>query len=517
MDKRSGFWGHSIWIGCAILSAMSCSEGRNFGTRVDGEAGEGSSGLVGPAGAGGAGGFFSSGAGGVSGAVEQGEGGTSPHDRCEVDPCLNGGVCEADEGLPICSCEPTHNGEFCETAVGGCASEPCLNGGTCVAEGDGYSCDCEAGYGGTNCETDIDDCASMPCQNGGQCADGVDTFTCECDSRHTGTTCQYLEVKVVAADFLGGAATEARTLSHDGKVLLMNAEKGTRYDVARMVDFGVTSVLSFPSPYSTGINSGFGLDQGGGIIVGGVEADSGRRDAFKMIGNVFSTLDLSLLGADDTTFAYGVDVSADGSVVIGRLQRGGNGTTSFFCKSGQACREIPVDPAELFRTATAVSGDGTIVVGSTFPPVPDAAPGTAWRWVTSEASAVPLSLPSVSWTFPSALNVSRNGQVIVGQVEINGVAHAARWSGASLTTTDLGTGRAEATSANGSVTVGSDGNVAVVWLGTTRHTLASLLGTNPDLDGVSLTSCVAVSDDGKVVAVTGTVGGVKRALMARLP
>jgi uncharacterized membrane protein len=108
--------------------------------------------------------------------------------------------------------------------------------------------------------------------------------------------------------------------------------------------------------------------------------------------------------------------------------------------------------------------------------------------------------------------------VVVGQVDINGATHAVRWSGSSFTPTDLGTGRAYGTSADGSVTVGVDSsNVPVVWLGTTRQTLASMLGSNPDLNGVTLTALVAVSDDGKVVAGTAKVGGIDRAFMARLP
>ena len=126
-----------------------------------------------------------------------------------------------------------------------------------------------------------------------------------------------------------------------------------------------------------------------------------------------------------------------------------------------------------------------------------------------------------AWTASAANGISRDGKVVVGTATINGVSHAVRWSGASLTPTDLGTGRATATSADGSVTVGVDNsNVPLVWFGTTRKTLASVLsdnGNNPDLNNATLTELVAVSDDGKVVGGTLKVSNLEHAFMARLP
>lgn len=108
--------------------------------------------------------------------------------------------------------------------------------------------------------------------------------------------------------------------------------------------------------------------------------------------------------------------------------------------------------------------------------------------------------------------------MVVGEVAINGASHAVRWSGVDFSPTDLGTGRALATNTDGSVTVGVDNsNVPLVWLGTTRHTLTSLSGNNPDLSGATLRELVAVSDDGKVVGGSVHIGGNQRAFMARLP
>lgn len=177
-----------------------------------------------------------------------------------------------------------------------------------------------------------------------------------------------------------------------------------------------------------------------------------------------------------------------------------------------------MDAGGIVKAANSVNGDGTIVVGYTFPADPNNGIGTAWRWVNTAAKATVLSLGAATWSLPAANSISRNGLVVVGEASINGVSHAVRWSGGSFTPTDLGTGRALGTNADGSVTVGVDNsNVPIVWLGTTRHTLASLLGTNPDLSGATLRELVAVSDDGKVVGGTVRIGGNPRAFMARLP
>jgi uncharacterized membrane protein len=434
-------------------------------------------------------------------------------DDCANDPCKNGGTCTDGVNAFTCSCAPGYTGTTCATNINECANNPCKNGGTCTDGVNAFTCSCKAGYTGSTCETNINECANNPCQNGGTCNDGVNSYTCSCTNRYTGPNCEFLEVKLVPTNFLGGGwATTATALSNDGKVMLLNASKSGSNAIGRLVDFSAANNVSLPAPYSDG--SGFGLDADGATIVGHLFG-SPEDDAFKMVGGITTILDLSpVWGGNGWTSSR--DVSADGSVVVGTFSQGG-GTTAFYCKSGQACREVPIDASGIEKAATAVSGDGTIVVGYTTPADPNFAPATAWRWVTSSAKAVSMTLNSASWTFPRAYGISRNGQVIVGSADINGVTTAVRWSGGSFTPTTLGTGRANATSADGSVTVGVDGAEPIVWLGTTRRTLASLIGTNPDLTGVTIKDLVAVSDDGKVVAATATASGVDRALMIRLP
>jgi probable HAF family extracellular repeat protein len=435
-------------------------------------------------------------------------------DECASNPCKNGAACKDGVNGYTCTCKAGYKGTNCETDIDDCATTPCKNGGTCKDGVNSYMCTCQAGYNGTNCENDIDECAGSPCKNGGSCVNGVNKYTCSCTNRYTGLNCEYLEVKLVPSDYLGGGwATQATAISNDGKVVLLNATKGGDLAIGRLVDFGSANNIPLPPPYLNG--SGFGLNSDGGVITGSFVGEE-HDDAFKMVGGISTILDMVPVGWGANVYATGRDVSADGAVVVGTVWQGG-GYGPFYCKTGQNCREVPVDASGIAKVATAVNGDGSIVVGYTAPADPTVAPGTAWRWVTSAAKAVSLTLGASSWSAPQALGISRNGQVIVGNAAINGVAHAIRWSGGSFTPTDLGTGQANATSSDGSVTVGVDGTTPIVWLGTTRNTLASLLGTNPDLSGATLVDAVAVSDDGKVVAATATVGGVSRALMVRLP
>jgi cysteine-rich repeat protein/probable HAF family extracellular repeat protein len=434
--------------------------------------------------------------------------------------CDTNATCANTAGSRTCTCKAgwSGNGTTC-TDINECATS---NGGcdanaTCTNTAGSRTCACKAGFSGngTTC-TNVNDCASTPCQNGGSCVDGVNAYTCTCTNRYTGAKCEYLEVKLSQANYpSAGYSAVATGLSNDGTVMLVNFTHTTGDSGAgRVVSFGETNHLGFPPPYSEG--SAFGIDEDGGTIAGSVVGES-RNEAFKMVGTSTSVLSLDALwGASSWNTATAV--SADGTTVVGKMSSGG-GTGAFYCRAAQACREIVVTVASwIERPATGVNGDGTVVVGYTYPTDPNVGVGTAWRWVTSATSPTLLTVPSATWSLPRADGVSRNGQVVVGRANINGVSHAVRWSGASFTATDLGLGLARATNSDGSVTVGVDNaNVPIVWLGTTRQTLASLLGTNPDLSGATLVDLVDVSDDGKVVAGTARVGGVDRAFMARLP
>lgn len=446
-------------------------------------------------------------------------------DDCAASPCKNGAACVDGVNAYTCQCKAGYTGATCQTNIDDCAASPCLNGSTCVDGVNAYTCQCKAGYTGSTCQTNINDCSPNPCQNGATCTDGVNAHTCTCTSRYTGPNCEYLEVKL-APDNLSAVAytTKAKALSNDGKVLLFDYSEtsgSANAQIGRLVDFDAANLVYLSAPLSSGYDaSGYGIDNDGATIVGSADSVAdGTYNAFKHVGTTTTILDVS-------SFQYGAaphhasDVSADGTTTIGVFLPGSGVITSFYCKAAQACKDVPVEGTSWLQvSANSVNGDGSVIVGYAYTYTP-ADLGMAWRWVTSTAKGTALSVAGATWTLPRANAVSRDGLVVVGEVQINGVSHAVRWSGASFTPTDLGTGRATGTSADGSVTVGVDNSsVPQVWLGTTatHQTLASLLGTNPDLTGATLTDLVAVSDNGKVVGGTATISGVPHAFMARLP
>lgn len=64
-------------------------------------------------------------------------------------------------------------GAICEIQIDKCQSQPCLNGGRCHAYTDGFTCMCLPGFQGHRCEINTDECQEQPCRNGAPCVDRV--------------------------------------------------------------------------------------------------------------------------------------------------------------------------------------------------------------------------------------------------------------------------------------------------------------------------------------------------------
>ncbi|TRY53945.1 hypothetical protein DNTS_029793 [Danionella cerebrum] len=81
----------------------------------------------------------------------------------ETNPCMNGGVCEIQEGQHKCRCSPTsyngllYGGPYCTVVLLGCEHHWCQNNATCSPYLDKarhrYSCICPQGFAGTKCQT----------------------------------------------------------------------------------------------------------------------------------------------------------------------------------------------------------------------------------------------------------------------------------------------------------------------------------------------------------------------------
>ena len=161
------------------------------------------------------------------------------------------------------------------------------------------------------------------------------------------------------------------------------------------------------------------------------------------------------------------------------------------------------------NNATGVNQNGSVIVGY------DAfSLSVPWKW-TAAAGEVALAQPSDATTGVSVWDVSPNGNTMIGDYYASGSSITLRWTNGAVAA--LGPGAGRATSADGSVVVGSNNGVATVWNSTGAHTVASLLGTTSDLSGWTLEFANDVSDNGKVVVGNGKHNGVSEGWIAHLP
>ena len=134
--------------------------------------------------------------------------------RCEPNPCQNGGTCNPMRDTFNCSCRESRKGILCSECNDGfllspantcvmdrCEPNPCQNGGTCTFMGDNFTCscgeswkgmvcsECNDGFSMTPANTCVNRCDPNPCQNGGTCNPMGDTFNCSCGESSKGMLC----------------------------------------------------------------------------------------------------------------------------------------------------------------------------------------------------------------------------------------------------------------------------------------------------------------------------------------
>jgi uncharacterized membrane protein len=104
----------------------------------------------------------------------------------------------------------------------------------------------------------------------------------------------------------------------------------------------------------------------------------------------------------------------------------------------------------------------------------------------------------------------------VGALATRGGPTALRWTSAAVIS--HGAGEILATNHDASLVVGSNPSGACAWDGSgSVKSMLDVIGATPDTAGWQLSSAVAISDDGKVIAGTGVKDGKYQSWVAHLP
>jgi probable HAF family extracellular repeat protein len=150
--------------------------------------------------------------------------------------------------------------------------------------------------------------------------------------------------------------------------------------------------------------------QDGSVIVG-IGHSAVDAEAFRWTANS-GMVGLGLLSETDYSRAFGV--SGNGTIVVGdSASFSGSGRSEAFHwtqETGMVGLGFLVPPGQTrFTTATAISADGTTIVGQANTPT---SPGVAFKWRDGVMTALP-DLPG-GWESSYAYGVSADGSIIVG-------------------------------------------------------------------------------------------------------
>lgn len=229
------------------------------------------------------------------------------------------------------------------------------------------------------------------------------------------------------------------------------------------------------------------------------------------------------LGAFTAPFpgSFAQAASTNGSVVVGSsFTTAGTGAFRWTASGGMQNLGFLEDFQYRYAEANGVSGDGSVVVGSSAIDAHDPAQGSwmrAYRW--TEAGGM-QNLGTFAGAQYSASNaVSKDGTAIVGYSGSDYLDHAFRWTAAGGMQ-DLGTlvagfsSQARGVSGDGSIVVGTAStagdpfgyaSLAFIWTETGgMQTLGDYLtGIGIDLGGVTFYDAATISADGTTILASG--------------
>ncbi len=249
------------------------------------------------------------------------------------------------------------------------------------------------------------------------------------------------------------------------------------------------------APYSDAMD----ISADGSVVVGYSGIVGGATSAFRWTGGIMSGL--STLGG---TWSAAYGVSADGSTMVGESGITGGGAHHAFRWTSVGGMSSLGTLGGANSEAAGVSANGSVVVGNS--QITGDSAYHAFRWTQATGMS---SLGTLGGTDSWAMGVSADGSVVVGSSHnASGVHRAFRWTGGLMS--DLGTlggtySYANGVSANGSVVVGESdiaGGVSHAF----RWTQAAGMSDLGTLGG-TYSGAHGVSADGSVVVGESSIAG----------
>jgi uncharacterized membrane protein len=207
-------------------------------------------------------------------------------------------------------------------------------------------------------------------------------------------------------------STHVSGISSDGSVFASNSGSSGFRTV-----LGVGSVIieRYPGASSTTVSA---ISGDGNVL-------TGRSDLYGNGVNIFPFRWTPQTGRQEIGPANGLlggdvrDISRDGTTIVGSGgPLGGNGSLGWVWREGSGFSFLPTLPGFEGTVASAVSADGSIIVG-TSRQVSNPAVRLVLRWIGNDLHAFPLPSGLVN---PGIEDVSDDGNVMVGGVVIPGVA-----------------------------------------------------------------------------------------------
>lgn len=302
------------------------------------------------------------------------------------------------------------------------------------------------------------------------------------------------QARLIWLGTLGGSDSVAYGVSADGSVVVgASVDGGGRYRAFRWTaQTGMVDLGALP-PYSGSAARGVSAD---GATVVGVVADNpfGYLEECRAFIRT-ATGGMQYLPPLSDWDSFASAVSADGSVVVGFAAPPETAMRAFRW-SAQTGIEWLSAPNSLWTAALDISADKRCVVGTGETP----SGILAFRWENGVAQA----LTSPAHTPGRASGVSADGSVVVGQINLAGATRAFRWQNGVLQIIGEGSyTAAHDVSADGEVVVGEAGGRAFRW---TAHTgLQNLNRVYSELirDGSEMQVAHAVSPNGRYIVGIG--------------